>query len=136
MIGFLKGRDVGSGPVLSYSVVVAEGTAGKKTGHLKLTCIHKPACYSYTDGGRNADFTVTNRNLLHRTTTATNPATSVILRVDELAQEIDETFQLTLVPNPASPNSAFSGTNEFLLDTITVTIIDQQRKPIQIDQIL
>ena len=77
---------------------------------------------------------MTNRNLLHRTTTTTNPATSVILRVDDLAQEIDETFQLTLVPNPQTPASAFSRTNEFLLDTITVTIIDQQCKSIQADQ--
>ena len=133
MVGFIKGGEFSSGLVLSFTVEVTDGTASKKT-NLKLMRELNLFCWSYTEEGANADFTVTNRNLLHRVGTSSNPAVSTVLRVDELAQEIDETFQLTLIPNPATPASAFSGTNEFLQGTITVTIIDKQRKPIQTDQ--
>ena len=95
-----------------------------------------PFCCSYTEEGTNADFTVTGRTLIHRVETDPNPSVSTVLRVDGLAQETDETFQLRLRPNPAVPLSAFPGSNEFLLDTITVTIIDQERKTIQTNQLL
>ena len=50
-IGFLKGRDFGVGPVLSYNVNVTAGTAGKKAGQLKFMCIHKPALLFIHSGG-------------------------------------------------------------------------------------
>ena len=45
-IGFLKGRDFGTGPVLSYSVDVTEGTAGKKAGHALEVYVHSQACFT------------------------------------------------------------------------------------------
>ena len=130
MVGFIKGGEFSSGLVLSFTVEVTDGTASKKT-NLKLMRELNLFCWSYTEEGANADFTVTNRNLIHRVGTSSNPAVSTVLRVDELAQEMDETFQLTLIPS--SP-SEFQGFNVFLQGTITVTIIDKQRKPIQTDQ--
>ena len=67
------------------------------------------------------------RTFLHQVGTDPNPVVQTILRVDEL-QETDETFNLTLVPNPESRESV-----EVLLDTLTVTIKDEPSKPIQAD---
>ena len=50
-IGFIKGHDFGSGLVLSYSVEVTEGSAGKKTGHYIYMCIHKPSLLLIHRGG-------------------------------------------------------------------------------------
>ena len=47
----------------------------------------------------------------------------VSLRPDALALEDDEVFQLKL-----TPTNSFTGRNEFLRDTLNVTIIDNDSK--------
>ena len=99
----------------------------KLTNYLRVVFIHFNCSSPYTEQGAEGDFTVKNLNLVHRMGTDP-PVVSITLRIDYLAQEPDETFQLKLIPaeDAASMLSRYNG---FLMDTINVSIIDQDCKP-------
>ena len=76
-----------------------------------------------------ADFSVTNRNIQPQPNSPT--PVQVFLRVDSIAQELDETFQLKL--RPRSGDSMAKGENEFVEAILNLTILDQDCKSVLVE---
>ena len=85
------------------------------------TCAYKPNIVLSLEQGANADFTVAQQEIAAGSAPVD---VQVFIRVDQRALEPDEQFLLRL----ETEDQLLLQNNEFLQDTITITIIDSDSK--------